>query len=63
MGLHVKYIGSAIVGYLSALLLRSFEGLGITLTYQNLPFCRVPKISILGFIIRTYKKVGFGRLR
>ena len=33
------------------------------LTYQNLRFCRVPINSILGFIIRTYKKVGFGRLR
>ena len=34
-----------------------------TLTYQNLLFCRVPINSILGCIIRTYKKVGFGRLR
>ena len=34
-----------------------------TLTYQNLLFCRVPINSILGFIIRTYKKVGFGSLR
>ena len=33
------------------------------LTYQNLLFCRVPTISILGCIIRTYKKVEFGRLR
>ena len=38
--------------------------------YPNLPnatfFCRVPINSIilgLQFIIRTYKKVGFGRLR
>ena len=37
--------------------------LGITLTYQNLQKSRVPINSILGFIIRTYKKVGFGRLR
>ena len=34
-----------------------------TLTYQNLQKSRVPINSILGFIIRTYKKVGFGRLR
>ena len=34
-----------------------------TLTYQNLLFCRVPINPILGFIIRTYKKEGFGRLR
>ena len=34
-----------------------------TLTYQNLLFCRVPINPILGFIIRTYKKVGFGRSR
>ena len=33
-----------------------------TLTYQNLLFCRVPINSILGFIIRTYKKVGYGSL-
>ena len=34
-----------------------------TLTYQNLQKSRVPINSILGFIIRAYKKVGFGRLR
>ena len=34
-----------------------------TLTYQNLLFCTVPINSILGFVIRTYRKVGFGRLR
>ena len=34
-----------------------------TLTYQNLLFCRVLINCILGFIIRTYKKVGFGSLR
>ena len=34
-----------------------------TLTYQNLQKSRVPINSILGFIIRTYIKVGFGRLR
>ena len=34
-----------------------------TLTYQNLLFCRVPINSILGLIIRSHKKVGFGRLR
>ena len=34
-----------------------------TLTYQNLLFCRVPIKSILGFTIRTYKKVGFGSFR
>ena len=34
-----------------------------TLTYQNLLFCRVPINSILRFIIRTYKKVGYGSLR
>ena len=28
-----------------------------TLTYQNLLFCRVPINSVVGFIIRTYKKV------
>ena len=35
----------------------------ITLAYQNLLFCRVPINSILGFIVRTYKEVGFGSLR
>ena len=35
----------------------------ITLTYQNPQKNRVPINFILGFIIRTYKKVGFGRLR
>ena len=34
-----------------------------TSAYQNLLFGRVPINSILGFIVRTYKKVGFGRLR
>ena len=34
-----------------------------TLTYQNLLFCRVPIDSIFRFMIRTYKEVGFGRLR
>ena len=34
-----------------------------TLTYQNLQKSRVHIYSILGSIIRTYKKVGFGRLR
>ena len=34
-----------------------------TLTYQNLFFGRVPINSILGFKIRTYRKVGFGSLR
>ena len=34
-----------------------------TLTYQNLQKSRVPINSILGFTIRTCKKVGFGRLR
>ena len=37
-----------------------------SIQYLNLPkptFCRVPINSILGFIIRTYKKVGFGSLR
>ena len=36
--------------------------LSYTLTHQNLLFCRVPIKPILRFIIRTYKKVGFGRL-
>ena len=31
--------------------------------YQNLHFCRVPINSILGFIITTYKQVGYGSLR
>ena len=35
----------------------------VTLAYQTLLFCMVPINSILGFIIRTYKKAGFGRLR
>ena len=34
-----------------------------TLTYQNLHLRRVTINSILGFIIRTYKKIGFGSLR
>ena len=34
-----------------------------TLTYQNLQKSRVPINSIFCFVIRTYKKVGFGRLR
>ena len=38
-------------------------GLRLTLTYQNPLFRRVPVISLLGLIIRTYKKVGFGSLR
>ena len=33
------------------------------MTYQNLLFCRVLINSILGFIIRTYKKVGFGSFK
>ena len=37
--------------------------LATTLTLQNLLFSRVPSKFILGFIIRTYKKVGFGRPR
>ena len=35
-----------------------FSGWRFTLTYQDLLFCRVPINSILGFIIRTYEKVG-----
>ena len=35
----------------------------VALTYQNLQKSRVPINSILGSIIGTYKKVGFGRLR
>ena len=35
----------------------------LTLTHQNLLFCRVPRSPILAFIIRTYQKVGFGGLR
>ena len=35
----------------------------LTLTHQNLLFCRVPIKPMLRFITRTYKKVGFGRLR
>ena len=35
----------------------------ITLSYQNLLVCRVPMNSILGFIMRTYKKVGYGSVR
>ena len=33
-----------------------------TLTHQNLLFCNVLIKSILGFKIRTYKKVGYGSL-
>ena len=33
--------------------------LGLTITYQHLQNSRVPIKSILGFIIRTCKKVGF----
>ena len=29
------------------------------ITYQNLLFCRVPINPMLGFIMRTYKKLGF----
>ena len=39
------------------------EDFGFTLTYQNLLFCRVPINSILGFVVRTYKKVGLGSVR
>ena len=31
-----------------------------TFNYQNHDCCRLPIISIQGFIIRTYKKCGFG---
>ena len=34
-----------------------------TLTHQNLLYCGVPLNPMLVFIIRTYKAVGFGRLR
>ena len=44
-------------------LVAASSGLGSTLTYQNLQKSRVPINSILGFIITTYKKIGFGRLR
>ena len=47
----------------SGLQLPKIVGYWGTLTYQNLLFCRVPINSILGLIIRTYKKVGFGSLR
>ena len=40
---------------------RRSQYVGLTLTYQNQLFCRAPINSILRFIIRTYKKVGFGR--
>ena len=33
------------------------------ITYQTLLFWRVPINSIFEFITRTYKKVGFGRLK
>ena len=32
-------------------------------THQNLLFCRVPVTPIVGFIIRTDRKVVFGRIR
>ena len=44
-------------------MVESGEDWRYTLTYQNLLFCRVPINSILGFTIRTYKKVGFGSLK
>ena len=31
-------------------------------SYQNLLLSRAPFYSILGFVIRTYKKVGYGML-
>ena len=34
-----------------------------TWSYQNLLFYRIPINPILGFIIGTYKKVGFSRSR
>ena len=40
-----------------------YLGVRGTLNYQNLLFCRVPKKSILGSIIRPYKKVGYGSSR
>ena len=60
--------GSALSLACLAFRLRSgLSGLGVylitALTYQNLQKSRVPINSILGFIIGTYKKVGFGRLR
>ena len=44
-------------------LARNVGRCAVTLTYQNPQKSRVPINSILGFIIRAYKKVGFGRLR
>ena len=34
-----------------------------TYTYKNLLVCRVPISSTLGYILRTHKQFGFGRLR
>ena len=51
------------LGALFSEAIRDPSTLIITLTLQNLLFCRVPIKFILGFIIRTYKKVGFGRSR
>ena len=52
---------SGVVRSMSALLEGSVDM--STLSYQNLLFCRVPIKSILGLIVRAYKKVGYGRLR
>ena len=45
------------------LVIPNIETLPYTFTYRNLTFCRVPMNSLLGFVIRTYKKVGFGSFR
>ena len=50
------YLRYMVVAYVHSGTLRNSMGI-------YLLFCRVPKNSILGFIIRTYKKVGFGRFR
>ena len=59
------FLGPKVRGALRQGLNEAFagEGLGFTSTLQNLLLCRVPIKFILGFIIRTYKKIGFGRPR
>ena len=57
-------LGSRIL-YLKGMRRMMFQlsGFYCTLTHQNLLFCRVPINPILGFTIRTYKKVGFSGSR
>ena len=53
----------AALGFLRGLGFRVSKGFRLYFKLPKSTFCRVPIHSMLGFIMRTYKNVGYGSLR